>query len=124
MNHDFSDMGLDDPITDELIVFGVRASGASCRTCRAHRRRHHAAGTSPATGPRCRGPALSAPATGWLTRSSGSTAAPDGSPSSPPPYTPGAYEDMVRLVVPEAPAPRLFHRVFGSTLRHLGIAPP
>ena len=94
-----------------------------------HRRRHGDAGRPgrapghPAAGPALRrAPGRTSP-TRWR---SGSTAAPATASSSRPPTRPGAYEDVVRLVVPELQRRGVFRdRYTGTTLReHLGLERP
>ncbi len=127
MNHDFSSMALDDPITDELIesVSGIRglvknlrqhigdditlADLAGHRATLLQGPRFVGTGTEVADqmeewfeGDACDGFVIAAT------------------------HVPGAYEDVVRLVVPELQRRGVFRdRYTGSTLRdHLGIARP
>ncbi len=128
MNHDFSGLDLDAPITDELIesVSGIRGLVQNLR--------QHIGGTRspwatwPATGPPCsRARASSAPAASvadqmeeWF-----DTDACDGFVIAAT-HSPGAYEDVVRLVVPELQRRELFRdRYTGTTLRDtLGLPRP
>ncbi|HEY8060155.1 MAG TPA: NtaA/DmoA family FMN-dependent monooxygenase, partial [Acidimicrobiales bacterium] len=128
MNHDFSSMALDDPITDELIesVSGIRglvqnlrkhiggdtltlADLAGHRATLLQGPRFVGTGTEVADqmqewfeGDACDGFVIAAT------------------------HVPGAYEDVVRLVVPELQRRGVFREEYtGSTLRdHLGIARP
>jgi len=128
MNHDFSDMALDDPITEELIETtpGVRglvqnlrkAIGGDSVTLRdlaGHR-------ATLLQGPRFvgTGPQVADQMEEWFT-----TDACDGFVIAAT-HSPGAYEDVVRLVVPELQRRGLFRdRYTGATLRdHLGIERP
>ena len=97
---------------------------------RAHRRRHgHARPTWPVTGPRCsRARASSAPDPRWPTRwRSGSAATRATASSSPRRTRPGAYEDVVRLVVPELQrrgrVPRPLHRHHAARPPRPGASP-
>lgn len=128
MNHDFSDMALDDPITDELIesVSGIRGLVQNLR--------QHIGGDTitladlaghRATllqGPRFvgTGQTVADQMEEWFT-----TDACDGFVIAAT-HTPGAYEDMVRLVVPELQRRDVFRDHYtGATLRdHLGAARP
>ncbi len=128
MNHDFSDMALDDVITDELIesVSGIRGLVQNLR--------QHIGGDTitladlaghRATllqGPRFVGTAtdVASQMQEWF-----ETDACDGFVIAAT-HTPGAYEDVVRLVVPELQRRDLFRAAYtGATLRdHLGAARP
>src|SRR5215212_4932315 len=128
MNHDFSSMALDDPITDELIdtVSGIRGLVKNLKT--------HIGGDTitlrdlaghRATllqGPRFvgTGPEVADQMEEWF-----SGDACDGFVIAAT-HVPGAYEDVVRLVVPELQRRGVFRTSYeGSTLRdHLGIARP
>jgi FMN-dependent oxidoreductase (nitrilotriacetate monooxygenase family) len=128
MNHDFSDMALDDPITDELIesVNGIRGLVQNLRA--------HIGGDTVTladlAGHRAtllQGPRFVGTATDvadqmeeWFTGD-----ACDGFVIAAT-HSPGAYEDMVRLVVPELQRRGVFRDHYtGNTLRdHLGAARP
>ena len=127
MNHDFSGMALDDPITDELIesVSGIRGL--------VHNLRQHIGDTitlADLAGHRAtllQGPRFVGTATAvadqmeeWFAGD-----ACDGFVIAAT-HVPGAYEDVVRLVVPELQRRGLFReRYTGSTLReNLGLARP
>jgi FMN-dependent oxidoreductase (nitrilotriacetate monooxygenase family) len=128
MNYDFSGMKLDDPITDELIdsVSGIRGLVQNIR--------NHIGGVQVTLGDLAghRATLLQGPrfvGTGaqiadqmeeWF-----HGGACDGFVIAAT-HVPGAYEDVVRLVVPELQRRGLFRdRYCGSTLReHLGIARP
>ena len=128
MNYDFSGLSLDSPITDELIesVSGIRGTGAEHQEARGWR--HHDAGRpggppghlapgSPLRGNRHRHRRPD----GGLVRQRGLRRVRDcGDPH------PGAYEDVVRLVVPELQRRGVFRREYsGATLReHLGLERP
>lgn len=127
MNHDFSDMALDDPITDELIasVSGIRGlvqnlrehigDAITLRDLAGHR-------ATLLQGPRFVGTAteVADQMHEWF-----DGGACDGFVIAAT-HTPGAYEDMVRLVVPELQRRGVFRTEYtGSTLReNLGIARP
>jgi FMN-dependent oxidoreductase (nitrilotriacetate monooxygenase family) len=127
MNHDFSTMALDDPITDELIesVSGIRGLVQNLRThigddlTLADLAGHRA---TLLQGPRFvgTGPEVADQMAEWF-----GGGACDGFVIAAT-HVPGAYEDMVRMVVPELQRRGLFRdRYTGSTLReHLGIARP
>ena len=128
MNYDFSGMELDAPITDELIgsVSGIRGLVQNIRT--------HIGGETVTLadlaghratllqGPRFVGTAVEIvdQMEGWF--ESGSC---DGFVIAAT-HCPGAYEDVVRLVVPELQRRGLFRdRYTGETLRHhLGLSRP
>lgn len=128
MNYDFSTMELDDPITDELIasVSGIRGLVQNMR--------QHIGGKTitladlaghRATllqGPRFvgTGPEVADQMEEWF-----ESDACDGFVIAAT-HVPGAYEDVVRLVVPELQHRGVFRdRYTGSTLReHLGLARP
>ncbi len=128
MNYDFSSMGLDSPITDDLIgsVSGIRGLVQNIRT--------HIGGDTVTLGdlaghratllqgPRFvgTGPEVADQMAAWF-----ESGACDGFVIAAT-HSPGAYEDVVRLVVPELQRRRLFrHRYTGTTLRdHLGLARP
>jgi len=128
MNHDFSSMALDDPITDELIesVSGIRGLVQNLR-------KHIGGDTltlADLAGHRAtllQGPRFVGTATEvadqmqeWFEGD-----ACDGFVIAAT-HVPGAYEDVVRLVVPELQRRDVFREKYtGSTLRdHLGIARP
>ena len=128
MNHDFSSMALDDPITDELIesVSGIRGLVQNLR-------KHIGGDTltlADLAGHRAtllQGPRFVGTATEvadqmqeWFEGD-----ACDGFVIAAT-HVPGAYEDVVRLVVPELQRREVFREEYtGSTLRdHLGIARP
>jgi alkanesulfonate monooxygenase SsuD/methylene tetrahydromethanopterin reductase-like flavin-dependent oxidoreductase (luciferase family) len=127
MNHDFSSMGLDDPITDELIesVSGIRGLVKNLRQhigddlTLADLAGHRA---TLLQGPRFVGTAtdVADQMEEWFTGD-----ACDGFVIAAT-HVPGAYEDVVRLVVPELQRRQVFRdRYTGATLReHLGIARP
>jgi FMN-dependent oxidoreductase (nitrilotriacetate monooxygenase family) len=128
MNHDFSGMALDDPITDELIatVSGIRGLVQNIR--------QHIGGDTVTLGdlaghratllqgPRFvgTGPEVADQMEEWFT-----TDACDGFVIAAT-HSPGAYEDVVRLVVPELQRRGVFRdRYTGTTLRDtLGLARP
>ena len=127
MNHDFSDMSLDDPITDELVesVSGIRGLVQNLRT--------HIGGTvtlgdlaghraTLLQGPRFvgTGPEVADQMEEWL-----ATDACDGFVIAAT-HSPGAYEDVVRMVVPELQRRGSFRdRYAGNTLRDtLGLERP
>ena len=127
MNHDFSSMALDDPITDELVesVSGIRGLVQNLRT--------HIGGdvtlgdlagyrATLLQGPRFvgTGPEVADQMEEWF-----DGGACDGFVIAAT-HVPGAYEDVVRLVVPELQRRGVFRdRYTGSTLRdHLGIERP
>ncbi|HEX3796888.1 MAG TPA: LLM class flavin-dependent oxidoreductase [Acidimicrobiales bacterium] len=128
MNYDFSGLSLDDPITDELIesVSGIRGLVQNIKT--------HIGGNTitlrdlaghRATllqGPRFVGTGIDIAdqMEAWF----GSGAC-DGFVIAAT-HSPGAYEDVVRLVVPELQRREVFRKEYrGSTLRqHLGLARP
>ncbi len=128
MNHDFSDMALEDPITDELIesVSGIRGLVQNLR-------KHIGGDTSTLAdlaghratllqGPRFvgTGPEVADQMQEWFDGD-----ACDGFVIAAT-HVPGAYEDVVRLVVPELQRRGVFRdRYTGATLReHLGLRPP
>ena len=127
MNHDFSDMALDDPITDELIesVSGIRGLVQNLREhigdtiTLADLAGHRA---TLLQGPRFVGTAqqVADQMEEWFHGD-----ACDGFVIAAT-HTPGAYEDMVRLVVPELQRRELFRTQYtGTTLRdHLGSPRP
>lgn len=127
MNYDFSGLPLDAPITDELIasVSGIRGLVQNLRD--------HIGGTVTLAdlaghratllqGPRFvgTGPEVADQMEEWF-----AGGACDGFVIAAT-HVPGAYEDVVRLVVPELQRRGLFRRRYaGATLRdHLGIARP
>lgn len=127
MNHDFSDMSLDDPITDELVesVSGIRGLVQNLRA--------HIGGTvtlgdlaghraTLLQGPRFvgTGPEVADQMEEWL-----DSEACDGFVIAAT-HTPGAYEDVVRMVVPELQRRGAFRRRYtGDTLRDtLGLERP
>ena len=127
MNYDFSGLALDAPITDELIesVSGIRGLVQNLRT--------HIGGTITLAdlaghratllqGPRFvgTGPEVADQMEEWF-----NTDACDGFVIAAT-HTPGAYEDVVRLVVPELQRRGVFRdRYTGATLReNLGLARP
>ena len=128
MNHDFSGMALDDPITDELIesVSGIRGLVQNLR--------QHIGGDTMTLadlaghratllqGPRFvgTGPEVADQMEEWF-----DSDACDGFVIAAT-HVPGAYEDVVRLVVPELQRRGVFRdRYTGTTLReHLGLARP
>jgi FMN-dependent oxidoreductase (nitrilotriacetate monooxygenase family) len=127
MNYDFSGMALDDPITDELIgsVSGIRGLVQNLR--------QHIGGTVTLAdlaghratllqGPRFvgTGPDVADQMEAWF-----DDGACDGFVIAAT-HVPGAYEDVVRLVVPQLQRRGVFRdRYTGSTLRdHLGLARP
>jgi len=128
MNHDFSGLGLDEPITDELIasVSGIRGLVQNLRTHIGSRTvtladlaGHRA---TLLQGPRFvgTGPEVADQMEEWFAGD-----ACDGFVIAAT-HVPGAYEDVVRLVVPELQRRGVFrHRYTGSTLRdHLGLERP
>jgi FMN-dependent oxidoreductase (nitrilotriacetate monooxygenase family) len=127
MNHDFSSLPLDAPITDELIesVSGIRGLVQNLRqhiggdVTLADLAGHRA---TLLQGPRFVGTGASVAdqMEEWY-----STGACDGFVIAAT-HSPGAYEDVVRLVVPELQRRGLFReRYTGTTLRdHLGLARP
>jgi FMN-dependent oxidoreductase (nitrilotriacetate monooxygenase family) len=128
MNYDFSGLALDTPITDELIasVSGIRGLVQNIRT--------HLGGDSVTLGdlaghratllqgPRFvgTGPEVADQMEAWF-----QGGACDGFVIAAT-HSPGAYEDVVRQVVPELQRRGLFRREYaGHTLRdHLGLARP
>jgi alkanesulfonate monooxygenase SsuD/methylene tetrahydromethanopterin reductase-like flavin-dependent oxidoreductase (luciferase family) len=128
MNYDFSGLSLDSPITDELIesVSGIRGLVQNIK--------QHVGGDTMTLadlaghratllqGPRFvgTGPAIADQMEAWF-----DTGACDGFVIAAT-HTPGAYEDVVRLVVPELQRRGVFRRGYnGSTLReHLGLERP
>jgi FMN-dependent oxidoreductase (nitrilotriacetate monooxygenase family) len=128
MNHDFSGLGLDDPITDELIesVSGIRGLVQNIR--------QHIGGETVTLadlaghratllqGPRFvgTGPEVADQMEEWF-----DTDACDGFVMAAT-HCPGAYEDVVRLVVPELQRRGVFRdRYDGTTLReNLGLERP
>jgi alkanesulfonate monooxygenase SsuD/methylene tetrahydromethanopterin reductase-like flavin-dependent oxidoreductase (luciferase family) len=128
MNYDFSGMALDDPITDELIasVSGIRGLVQNLRkhiggdtVTLADLAGHRA---TLLQGPRFvgTGTEVADQMEEWI-----EAEACDGFVIAAT-HSPGAYEDMVRLVVPELQRRGSFrHRYTGDTLRHtLGLARP
>ena len=128
MNHDFSDMALEDPITDELIesVSGIRGLVQNLRKhiggdtlTLADLAGHRA---TLLQGPRFvgTGPEVADQMQEWF-----DTGACDGFVIAAT-HVPGAYEDVVRLVVPELQRRGVFRdRYTGATLReNLGLARP
>jgi len=128
MNHDFSDMALDDPITDELIesVSGIRGLVQNLRKhiggdtlTLADLAGHRA---TLLQGPRFvgTGPEVADQMQEWFDGD-----ACDGFVIAAT-HVPGAYEDVVRLVVPELQRRGVFRdRYTGTTLReNLGLARP
>jgi FMN-dependent oxidoreductase (nitrilotriacetate monooxygenase family) len=127
MNYDFSAMSLDDPITDDLIasVSGIRGLVQNLKShiggdvtlgdLAGHR-------ATLLQGPRFvgTGPQVADQMEEWFT-----AAACDGFVLAAT-HLPGAFEDVVRMVVPELQRRRLFRRDYaGSTLRdHLGLRRP
>ena len=127
MNHDFASMELDDPITDELIesVSGIRGLVKNLRQhigedltlgdLAGHR-------ATLLQGPRFVGtaPEVADQMEEWFTGD-----ACDGFVIAAT-HVPGAYEDVVRMVIPELQRRGIFRdRYTGSTLRdHLGIERP
>ena len=127
MNHDFSGMALDDPITDELVesVSGVRGLVQNLRqhigdTVTLGDLAGHRA--TLLQGPRFVGTATSVAdqMEEWFAGD-----ACDGFVIAAT-HVPGAYEDMVRLVVPELQRRGVFRDAYtGTTLReHLGLSRP
>jgi FMN-dependent oxidoreductase (nitrilotriacetate monooxygenase family) len=127
MNHDFSDMSLDDPITDELVesVSGIRGLVQNLRA--------HIGGTvtlgdlaghraTLLQGPRFvgTGAEVADQMEEWL-----ESEACDGFVIAAT-HSPGAYEDVVRMVVPELQRRGVFRdRYAGDTLREtLGLERP
>ena len=128
MNYDFSGLSLDAPITDELIasVSGIRGLVQNIKA--------HIGGDTVTLGdlaghratllqgPRFvgTGPDIADQMEEWF-----NGGACDGFVIAAT-HSPGAYEDVVRLVVPELQRRGLFReRYTGSTLReHLGLDPP
>jgi alkanesulfonate monooxygenase SsuD/methylene tetrahydromethanopterin reductase-like flavin-dependent oxidoreductase (luciferase family) len=127
MNYDFSDLALDTPITDELIesVSGIRGLVQNLRThiggdlTLADLAGHRA---TLLQGPRFVGTAteVADQMESWVEAD-----ACDGFVIAAT-HSPGAYEDVVRLVVPELQRRGRFReRYSGSTLReHLGLPRP
>lgn len=127
MNYDFSAVPLDAPITDELVesVSGIRGLTQNLRAhiggevTLADLARHRA---TLLQGPRFvgTGPGVAEQMHEWFEGD-----ACDGFVIAAT-HVPGAYEDVVRLVVPELQRRGLFReRYTGSTLRdHLGVARP
>ncbi len=127
MNHDFSTMALDDPITDELVesVSGIRGlvqnlrqhigEKVTLRDLAGHR-------ATLLQGPRFvgTGAEVADQMEEWFT-----SGACDGFVVAAT-HTPGAYEDVARLVVPELQRRGLFRTAYeGCTLRdHLGLPRP
>jgi FMN-dependent oxidoreductase (nitrilotriacetate monooxygenase family) len=127
MNHDFSGLGLDAPVTDELIasVSGIRGLVQNLRqhigdTVTLGDLASHRA--TLLQGPRFvgTGPEVAAQMEEWFDGD-----ACDGFVIAAT-HVPGAYEDVVRLVVPELQRRGVFRdRYTGSTLRdHLGLERP
>jgi FMN-dependent oxidoreductase (nitrilotriacetate monooxygenase family) len=127
MNHDFSGMGLDAPITDELVesVSGIRGLVQNLRqhigdTVTLGDLASHRA--TLLQGPRFvgTGPEVADQMEEWFDGD-----ACDGFVIAAT-HVPGAYEDVVRLVVPELQRRGVFrNRYTGSTLRdHLGLERP
>jgi FMN-dependent oxidoreductase (nitrilotriacetate monooxygenase family) len=128
MNYDFSAHDLDDPVTDDLIanVSGIRGLVQNLRThiggeqltlrdLAGHR-------ATLLQGPRFvgTGPQVADQMEEWFT-----TGACDGFVLAAT-HMPGAFEDVVRMVVPELQRRKLFRRDYdGTTLRdHLGLERP
>lgn len=127
MNHDFSDMALDDPITDELVesISGIRGLVQNLRThIGPHVTLRDLAGhrATLLQGPRFvgTGPEVADQMEAWV-----DAEACDGFVVAAT-HTPGAYEDVVRLVVPELQRRGRFRRSYpGTTLRDtLGLPRP
>lgn len=127
MNHDFSDMALDAPITDELIesVSGIRGLVQNLRQHIGDRVTLGDLAGHRATllqGPRFVGTGtdVADQMEEWFTGD-----ACDGFVIAAT-HCPGAYEDVVRMVVPELQRRGLFRRRYtGRTLRdHLGLSRP
>jgi len=127
MNHDFSNMSLDDPITDELVesVSGIRGLVQNLRShigdkvTLADLAGHRA---TLLQGPRFvgTGTEVADKMEHWM-----EAEACDGFVIAAT-HSPGAYEDVVRMVVPELQRRDLLRRRYvGSTLReHLGLPRP
>ena len=128
MNYDFSSMSLDDEITDELIgsvsgirglVQNIRAHIGGDRVTLADLAGHRA---TLLQGPRFvgTGESVADQMEEWF-----DSGACDGFVIAAT-HSPGAYEDVVRLVVPELQRRGLFRTSYrGTTLRdHLGIGRP
>ncbi len=127
MNHDFSTLGLDAEITDELVesVSGIRGLVQNLRQHIGERVTLGDLAGHRATllqGPRFVGTGVEVAdqMEEWFTSD-----ACDGFVIAAT-HTPGAYEDMVRMVVPELQRRELFRTSYeGTTLRdHLGLARP
>lgn len=127
MNHDFSAMSLDDPVTDELVesVSGIRGLVQNLRAHIGDRVTLGDLAGHRATllqGPRFvgTGPEVADQMTAWVEAD-----ACDGFVIAAT-HTPGAYEDVVRMVVPELQRRGVFRqRYTGSTLREtLGLPRP
>jgi FMN-dependent oxidoreductase (nitrilotriacetate monooxygenase family) len=127
MNHDFSDMALDTPITDEMVesISGIRGLVQNLRAHLGDKVTLADLAGHRATllqGPRFVGtaPEVADQMEEWF-----DTGACDGFVIAAT-HSPGAYEDMVRLVVPELQRRGVFRdRYTGTTLReHLGIERP
>ena len=127
MNFDFSGIALDAPVTDELIesVSGIRGLVQNLRTHIGGDIRLSDLAGHRATllqGPRFvgTGPQIADQMEEWFTGD-----ACDGFVIAAT-HSPGAYEDMVRMVVPELQRRGVFRdRYAGTTLReHLGLARP
>ena len=128
MNYDFSGLALDAPITDELIgsVSGIRGLVQNLRNAHrrgdGHPRRPGRSPGHPAPGPALRRhrPEVADQMEEWIEAEAcdGFTVAAT--------HSPGAYEDVVRLVVPELQRRGVFRdRYTGDTLRDtLGLARP
>ena len=129
MNHDFSSMALDDPITDELIESVSGHPGPRAEPAQAHRRGHadpRRPGRPPGHPPA--GPPLRRhrPPRSPTRCRSGSRATPATASSSPPPTSPGPTRTSSGWSCPSCSAGSVFREKYtGSTLRdHLGIARP
>jgi FMN-dependent oxidoreductase (nitrilotriacetate monooxygenase family) len=127
MNYDFSGMALDDPITDELVesVSGIRGLVQNLRSHIGDKVTLGDLAGHRATllqGPRFVGTGadVAEQMEHWM-----DTEACDGFVIAAT-HTPGAYEDMVRQVVPELQRRGLLRRAYtGTTLRdNLGLAQP
>src|SRR6476469_6900633 len=127
MNHDFSGLSLDTPITDEIVdnISGIRGLVQNLRThiggdvTLADLAGHRA---TLLQGPRFVGTGVEVAdqMEEWFT-----TGACDGFVIAAT-HSPGAYEEMVRMVVPELQRRGLFRKQYeGTTLRsHLGLERP
>ena len=127
MNYDFSSHSLDDPDHRRADRVGVGHPGPGAEPAPAHRRHGHPRRPGrppghPAAGPRFvgTGPEVADQMEEWFT-----TDACDGFVIAAT-HLPGAYEDVVRMVVPELQRRGVFRdRYTGTTLReHLGLERP